>query len=581
MLTRLDLFAWLVELEAPDAPPARRDALRNAYSLAGLAATDGLVASDEQGFGAFTRTLAELEADGWVAWDWRQMVGDSHAPPIARFFGPGDAQTADNVRITPEAYTAFAARRRVQEPAAPPPASPTSPEQADEEYRDVFLSHASEDKDAIARPLYERLTALGYTVWYDQAELTLGDSLSQRIDHGLATSRFGVVIVSAAFLSKPWPQRELSGLVAREMAGGEKMVLPVWHGVDHARVAQASPPLADLLAATSDDGIDDVADRIARAIERRRGTERAVGGHVPARAERLNGAELPDPVDLRDDLVGLLRADDQIGIRELLQAERRRFDGGVIEALARAGNDMGTTIDGAKMTALEGELWRLVERRLATLVPLVEHDADRAVRELRPLAALAGRTVPTGSHRPEWVEATRWPAWLVVHVVGAVATMERAWLVARALWDTPTADGRPLAAISLAGAERLGDELATARPNMRISSQAKALWHLTFRLAGSPLVTEALPRPHPPHRHRRAGRQHTLEARGLHLGRRSPRRQARRCRGDPVLARRADGPPTPGRARSRPGRARAVRRRGPPYEPVPRDARRDPLGRPR
>jgi len=48
------------------------------------------------------------------------------------------------------------------------------------------LSHAWEDKDAIARPLYEALTAASVSVWFDEAELKLGDSLRRKIDDGLA-----------------------------------------------------------------------------------------------------------------------------------------------------------------------------------------------------------------------------------------------------------------------------------------------------------------------------------------------------------------------------------------------------------
>ena len=80
---------------------------------------------------------------------------------------------------------------------------------------DVFISHASEDKEAIARPLYEALKARGLSVWFDEAELTLGDSLRRKIDDGLARCRYGIVILSPRFLEKEWPQRELDGLVAR------------------------------------------------------------------------------------------------------------------------------------------------------------------------------------------------------------------------------------------------------------------------------------------------------------------------------------------------------------------------------
>lgn len=59
---------------------------------------------------------------------------------------------------------------------------------------DVFISHASEDKDGLVRGLAHALTAAGLKVWYDEFTLTVGDSLRRSIDLGLAHSEFGVVV---------------------------------------------------------------------------------------------------------------------------------------------------------------------------------------------------------------------------------------------------------------------------------------------------------------------------------------------------------------------------------------------------
>ena len=131
---------------------------------------------------------------------------------------------------------------------------------------DVFISHAWEDKDAIARPLAEKLKRLGLSVWYDEYVLTIGDSLRQVIDKGLASSRFGVVILSPAFFSKPWPLRELDGLLARENSSGVKVLLPVWHGLKPNDVVRVSPLLADRLAVSTDCGLETVVEQILRAM---------------------------------------------------------------------------------------------------------------------------------------------------------------------------------------------------------------------------------------------------------------------------------------------------------------------------
>src|SRR5262245_53911129 len=98
---------------------------------------------------------------------------------------------------------------------------------------DVFISHASEDKESVAAPLRDILYRFGFRVWFDEGELHIGDSLSEKIDHGLGNSFFGVVVLSPAFFSKNWPKRELAGLFAIEETKG-KAILPVWHQIDKA-----------------------------------------------------------------------------------------------------------------------------------------------------------------------------------------------------------------------------------------------------------------------------------------------------------------------------------------------------------
>ena len=130
---------------------------------------------------------------------------------------------------------------------------------------DIFISHAAEDKATVARPLVAVLRRAGARVWLDEQELTVGDSLSEKIDEGLAQSRFGAVILSPAFLAKHWPKKELAGLRSRE-EDGQKVILPVWHNVDKTTIRLFSPILADVLAANTDQGIDTVARQLADVI---------------------------------------------------------------------------------------------------------------------------------------------------------------------------------------------------------------------------------------------------------------------------------------------------------------------------
>lgn len=129
----------------------------------------------------------------------------------------------------------------------------------------VFISHASEDKKEIAQPLAQALRREGLEVWYDDYTLTIGDSLRQKIDEGLAKSSYGIVILSKAFFAKHWPQQELNGLAAREI-GGKKVILPVWHKITRDEVAEISPTLADRLGALTSNGLDDVVAKLLEAM---------------------------------------------------------------------------------------------------------------------------------------------------------------------------------------------------------------------------------------------------------------------------------------------------------------------------
>lgn len=132
---------------------------------------------------------------------------------------------------------------------------------------DVFISHASEDKEEFVKPLVEALQASGYKVWYDEFTLKIGDSLRRSIDNGLKNSRYGIVIFSSAFFAKNWTQYEVDGLVTREMEG-RKVILPIWHMVSKDQVQNFSPSLADKKAINSSlSTIDEIVAQLAEVLD--------------------------------------------------------------------------------------------------------------------------------------------------------------------------------------------------------------------------------------------------------------------------------------------------------------------------
>jgi hypothetical protein len=132
---------------------------------------------------------------------------------------------------------------------------------------DAFISHASEDKVDIVRPLAERLTRYGANIWYDEFAFRLGDSLVAKIDEGLANSAFGVIVISPAFLGKKWPDYERHGLTARDVRAGGGILIPVWHNVTVEQVAEFSPTLAQRFAvSTGDMSLNEIALRVLQVI---------------------------------------------------------------------------------------------------------------------------------------------------------------------------------------------------------------------------------------------------------------------------------------------------------------------------
>lgn len=131
---------------------------------------------------------------------------------------------------------------------------------------DVFISHASEDKDEVVRPLALALISEGLKVWYDEFEMKIGDSLRRKIDMGLANSRFGIVVLSKDFIRKGWTNYELDGIITKSVSN-EQVMLPIWHNLTKKEVIDYSPSLADKLARnTSSFTVEEIATEIAEVI---------------------------------------------------------------------------------------------------------------------------------------------------------------------------------------------------------------------------------------------------------------------------------------------------------------------------
>lgn len=130
---------------------------------------------------------------------------------------------------------------------------------------DLFVSHASEDKDDIVKPLVDELESYGLKVWYDEFELNIGDSLSESIDKGIINSKNGLIIISKSFLNKNWTDYELKSFIMKETEQVGN-ILPIWHNVTKADVMNRSLFLADKFALSSSIGVESLAIKILQKI---------------------------------------------------------------------------------------------------------------------------------------------------------------------------------------------------------------------------------------------------------------------------------------------------------------------------
>lgn len=89
---------------------------------------------------------------------------------------------------------------------------------------DVFLSHASEDKDEIARPIFEACQKLGLKVFLDEAHIGWGQSFTTKINTALGSARTVLAIVSPTSVTKEWPVVEVNTALSLEVSGQKKVV---------------------------------------------------------------------------------------------------------------------------------------------------------------------------------------------------------------------------------------------------------------------------------------------------------------------------------------------------------------------
>lgn len=130
---------------------------------------------------------------------------------------------------------------------------------------DIFLSHASEDKDNFINSLYTELTK-EYRVWYDEGQIPWGSKLDERIQDGLNKSKYGIVVLSDKYLSKhsEWIKQEF------ETISNSNKLCPILHKINIQDIEQKYPVtyevIKNILAISSEDIINNIIKAAKKAI---------------------------------------------------------------------------------------------------------------------------------------------------------------------------------------------------------------------------------------------------------------------------------------------------------------------------
>lgn len=129
---------------------------------------------------------------------------------------------------------------------------------------DVFICHASEDKESVATPLANALVKEDLKVWYDTFSLGWGDKLMKKITDGIKDSKFGIVILSPKFFEKKWPQLELDVLVGC-LDDGE--LLPLLYNLTPEHIKELLPLLSRIISRSWDNNAETLAKELKVKVQ--------------------------------------------------------------------------------------------------------------------------------------------------------------------------------------------------------------------------------------------------------------------------------------------------------------------------
>ena len=111
---------------------------------------------------------------------------------------------------------------------------------------DVFISHASKDKEDLVEELYQSLRTLGIDIFYDKESLEWGDKWKDKIIDVTQKAEFAIIVISENFFDREWTEKELNEFLNRQNRNGQKLILPILHNITAEQLKEKYPSVADI-----------------------------------------------------------------------------------------------------------------------------------------------------------------------------------------------------------------------------------------------------------------------------------------------------------------------------------------------
>ena len=126
--------------------------------------------------------------------------------------------------------------------------------------KNLFLCHASGDKYFV-RQVRNDLARAGHSVWMDEFEIKVGDSIVDKIDAATETAEGLILFMSNLSVNSSWVKKEWHSVLMRYLSGGTPRIYPV-------RIEECQVPsiIADIRYADFSKSYNDGLDNLLESI---------------------------------------------------------------------------------------------------------------------------------------------------------------------------------------------------------------------------------------------------------------------------------------------------------------------------